>query len=125
MIMLKHVVLIISDTNFHTTVKDPEVYQKKLVEFLSNKAENTQIELCSVNGKYCFDKTYGLFDIDDKNKSSFVKTVSDYLSKVDEIIVITNYLHEPYLEPLRNQLKEENKPTTVFNYEVKEKDGQD
>lgn len=123
--MLKHVVLIISDTDFRRTVKEPEVYQRKLIEFLNNKIENAQVELCCVKGKYCFDSSYPQMEIDDKNKSSFVKTVGDYLNKVDEVIVITNYLHEPYLEPLRNQLKEENKPTTVFTYEVREKDGQE
>ena len=123
--MLKHVVLIISDTDFRKNVKEPEVYQRKLIEFLNNKVENASVELCSVRGKYCFDSSYQQIEIDDKNKSSFVKTVGDYLNKVDEVIIITNYLHEPYLEPLRNQLKEENKPTTVFTYEVREKDGQE
>ena len=123
--MLKHVVLIISDTDFRKNVKEPEVYQRKLIEFLNNKVENASVELCSVKGKYCFDSSYQQIEIDDKNKSSFVKTVGHYLNKVDEVIIITNYLHEPYLEPLRNQLKEENKPTTVFTYEVREKDGQE
>lgn len=122
--MLKHVVLIISDSNFHHTVKDPETYQRKLIEFLNNKTVNSNVEVCSVKGKYCYSAEYPLIDIDDKNKSSFVKTVGDYLNKVDEVVIITNYLHEPYLEPLRNQLNEENKPTSVFSYEVKEKNGQ-
>lgn len=122
--MLKHVVLIISDSNFHHTVKDPETYQRKLIEFLNNKTVNSNVEVCSVKGKYCYSEEYPLIDIDDKNKSSFVKTVGDYLNKVDEVVIITNYLHEPYLEPLRNQLNEENKPTSVFSYEVKEKNGQ-
>jgi len=120
--MIKHSVLLIADVNFQADVLDYEGYQKRLVEFLNNKIADAELDMLSVKGRFCFDGNLSCIDIDDKNKTSFVKSIGDYLSKIDEVIIITNYLHEPYLESLRNQLNEESKPTSVFSYQVREKD---
>lgn len=122
--MIKHSVLVVADANFQNEIEDFPAYQKKLVEFLTNKTTNVELEVLSVKGRFCFDGELPAIDIDDKNKTSFVKSISDYLSKIDEVIVITNYLHEPYLESLRNQLNEESVPTSVFSYPVREKNEQ-
>lgn len=116
---VKHSVLVTSDTGFKAAVKDFQKYIEKLNDFLIKKNEEKDIQLSSVKGKYCFDDTLALIDIDDKNKTSFVKSIGDYLNKFDEVVIITNYFHEPFLESLRTQLKEENKATTVFSYEVR------
>ena len=116
----KHNVLLICDSDFKFKVKDYEKYCTKLKEFLKNKNDQKEIILNAVKGKYCFDDKISLIDIDDKNKTSFVKTINDYLNKFDEVVIITNYLHEPFLESLRTQLNEENKATTIFSYETRE-----
>lgn len=120
--MTKHTVLIVADANFQNDILNYEDYQKKLIQFLDNKNPNSELELYSVKGRYCFDAKDNLIEIDDKNKTSFVRSITDYLSKIDEVILITNYIHEPYLESLKNQLNEQSKPASVFSYQVRTKD---
>lgn len=116
----KHNILIIADTNFRHSVKDYDAYVKKLSRFLITKNEEKDVVLSTVAGKYRFNDAFNAIEIDDKNKTSFVKTVGDYLNKFDEVVIVTNYLHESYLESLRGQLNEENKATTIFSYEVRQ-----
>lgn len=119
----QHNVLLICDINFKVNVKDYNIYYQKLINFLTTKNKDKDVNFSSVNGKYNFNEELNNIDVDEKNKSSFIKSIDDYLNKYDEIVIITNYIHEPYLEGLRTHLNEENKPTTVFSYEVREEYG--
>lgn len=122
--IIKHVALIICDIDFKNTVNDFKAYKEKLFNFVICKEEGKQVEFATVTGKYSFKEDLKEIPIDDKNKTIFVRSISDYLSKIDEVIIISNYRHEAFLEPLKNQLSEESIPTTLFSYEIKT-NGQD
>lgn len=117
--VIKHVALIICDVDFKDNVNDFKTHKDKLFNFITKKEDGKEVEFATVTGRYSFKENLREIPIDDKNKTVFVRSISDYLSKIDEVIIISNYRHETFLEPLKNQLSEESIPTTLFSYEVK------
>ena len=116
----KHNVLVVADIDFKFKAIEKESFLTKLLEFLTKKNENSEIVITTVSGKYSYSEKYNAIEIDDKNKTSFVKTIGDNLSKFHEIVIISNYQHEPFLEALKGQLNEENKATSIFSYKVED-----
>lgn len=118
-VIVKHIALLVCDVDFHDRVSDFEAYKNKLFGFVKQKEESKEVEFRTVSGRYSFRENLKEIPVDDKNKTSFIKSIGDYLSKIDEVIIISNYRHESFLEPLKNQLGEEGVPTTLFSYETK------
>lgn len=117
--MNKQCILIVSDINFENNVKDLNDFREKLNTFINAKCAPNGALLYSVTGKYCYDNTLTLIEIDDKNKTVFIKSILDHINKFNDVFIISNYTHEVYLEGLRKALNQEDVQSTVFWYEDK------
>lgn len=113
-------ILIVSDSGFEQHVKDEHKSRKKLYDFLERKNEGRVIELMTCSGKYSFGDGIRELKVNDKNKTSFVRSLEYYLNRIDEAVIITNYENENFLSALRNKLTELYITTSIFGYEVKQ-----
>lgn len=114
-------ILIIADYEFKNDNVDKEKYIPKLYEVINKKHSNKNIILKTVTGRYTLglDLNLKLIEVDDRNKTSFVKSLNDSIDKIDEVIMITNFPKEPFLETLQNQLNENGIGMSIYGYETK------
>lgn len=113
--ILDHTYLIVADPDF---IKDEEMakaYLDKLKDILSKRLKGADPRFITVTGKYGIPEMDAL-EIDSKNKTSFVKSVDELIDRFDELVIINNFEHEPYLESLQNQINERAKGITVYGY---------
>lgn len=111
-------VLVLAEPDFIFKAKDIDVYLGKLKSFLATRANDINLRIVTVEGKY------GIPDLevmptDNRNKTAFIKGIEDYLGQLNEIIVITNFQKEPYLDAVSLKASEASKTFTMYSYETK------
>ncbi|QZA70725.1 hypothetical protein AH04_252 [Erwinia phage AH04] len=111
-------VLVISEPDFAPTVKDEVTYFEKLDAWLEKRSADRNLRKVSVTGRYGAN-TETLLDVDDKNKTSFLKSLDDHLNQFDEVIIITNFEKDMFIDSLANRLTEISKPFTIYGYETR------
>ncbi|QYN80120.1 hypothetical protein PQD71_gp206 [Kosakonia phage Kc263] len=108
-------VLVICEPDFLHTVIDKDAYVAKLNGFLTKRAGESNLRIISVSGRYGipFDS---LIDVDDRNKTAFIKSLDDHLNQFDEMVVIANFENDPYVSALGNCAGELSKTFTIYGY---------
>lgn len=118
MILEQHVALLVCDQEFHHLCESAENYVKELLSFIKKKEEGKDVVFKTVSGRYSFLNGFPEIHVDGKNKTTFVRSISGYLEKIDEAVIISNYRDDGFLVALKNELAEEGIPTTLFSYQV-------
>lgn len=111
-------VLILAEKDFKEKGRDTEAYLEKLTSFLNKRAGETSLKLATVEGKYnvgCLDA----IPVDDRNKTAFIKSLEDYLPQFDEIVIITNFEGDIFINAVTNKASELSKSFTVYGFETK------
>lgn len=111
-------VLVVAEPDFNHTVKDQETYFTKLGAWLEKRSGDRNLRQVSVSGNYGVG-VEATIDVDDKNKTSFLKSLDDHLNQFDEIVIITNFEKEMFIDSLANRLTEISKPFTIYGYETR------
>lgn len=109
-------VLVVVEPEFQHTVKDMEAYRATLQKFLGQRAGETPLRVVTVEGKFGF-AGFEAMPTDDRNKTAFVKTVDDYLTQLNEIVIVTNFENHPYFDALNTRATEASKTVSVYGYE--------
>lgn len=111
-------VLVVAEPDFLTKGKDTEAYLEKLTNFLTKRAGESKFRPVTVSGNYGVDIDVKI-EVDDRNKTSFAKSLEDRLLQFDDIVLITNFEKDPFIDVLRNLANDLSKPFTFYNYETK------
>lgn len=111
-------VLVVVEPEFLAKSKDADAYVEKLNKFLTTRAGDSRFRNVSVTGNYGIPGCEHL-EVDDRNKTSFIKSLDDHLTQFDEIVVITNFEKEPYIDALSNRVGELSKSLTIYGYETR------
>lgn len=108
-------VLVIAEPDFTHTANDQETYFNKLTKFLTVRSGDSNLRIVTVSGRYglSFDN---VIDIDDRNKTSFLKSLDDHLNQFNEIVILANYEKEMFIDALTNRLNELSKAVTIYGY---------
>jgi len=112
-------VLVICEPDFIYNVDDSEGYLNKMNGFLSTRAGDSNLRLVTVSGRYGV-PIENVIDVDDKNKTAFVKSLDDHLNQFDEVIIIANFEKDPYVDALGNRVGELSKTFTIYGYGTRE-----
>lgn len=106
-------VLVIAEPEFRNG--DNKSYLDKLVAFLKDRAGESALRVITVEGKYnC--PGFEARPSDDRNKTAFVKGVEDYLTQLNEIVVITKYENDAYLDSLNTRASEAGTTVSFYGY---------
>lgn len=108
-------VLVICEPDFNFTVDDSAAYINKMMGFLTKRADDSNLRVVSVSGKYGISAD-NILDVDDKNKTGFVKSLDDHLNEFDEVVIITNFEKEAFIDALSNRVSELSKVFTIYGY---------
>lgn len=108
-------VLIIAEPDFLNKGKDCEAYREKLMNFLEQRSGESSLRVISVTGSYGLPMETQI-EVDDRNKTSFVKSLDDHLLQFNEIVIITNFDKDSYIEALSNRAAELSKTLTIYGY---------
>lgn len=111
-------VLVIVEPDFLPKCNNGEVYVEKLNGFLKTRAGESRYRRVSVSGNYGLPGWEHL-EVDDRNKTSFIKSLDDHLTQFNEIVIITNFEKEPYIDSLSNRAAELSKTLTIYGYETR------
>lgn len=111
-----YAVLVISEPDFVHSCKDRTTYMQRLNKFLNQRAEDSELKVSSVSGKYGLEE-FTEIEVDDKNKTAFMKSLVDHLNQFDEIVVIANFENDPFIEALNIRAGELSKTLTIYSYE--------
>lgn len=110
-------VLLISESDFGRTCKDTVVYMEKLNKYLDSRASDSNLRKVTVTGRFNVAGIENIIEVDDRNKTSFIKSLDDHLNQFNEVVIITNFEKDVYLEALTSRLAELSKSFTVYGYE--------
>jgi restriction endonuclease len=110
-------VLIVAEPDFGPASKDPHEYLSKLNNFLTKRAVDSNLRVVTVGGRYGV-PAENVLDIDDKNKTAFVKSLDDHLNQFNEVVIIANFEKDPFLDALGIRLAELSKSFTIYGYET-------
>lgn len=110
-------VLVVVEPDFVHTAHDQETYFAKLNNFLSKRSGDSNLRVVSVSGRYgvSFDN---LIEVDDRNKTSFLRSLDDHLNQFNEIVIIANFEKEQFIDALTIRLNELSKAVTIYGYET-------
>lgn len=108
-------VLVLCEPDFVHQVGDKEAYINKLNNFLLKRAGESNLRMVSVTGKYGLETETNI-EVDDKNKTAFVKSLDDHLNQFDEVVIIANFENDPYIVALGNCVGELSKTLTIYGY---------
>lgn len=111
-------VLVVVEPEFLGKSKDADAYVEKLNKFLTTRAGESRLRRVSVTGGYGLPGCDHL-EVDDRNKTAFIKSLDDHLTQFDEIVIITNFEKEPYLDALSSRADEFSKSLTFYGYETR------
>lgn len=111
-------VLVICERDFSQRGKDCDSYITKLNGFLTTRAGESTYRPVTVSGNYGL-PFETIIDVDDRNKTSFIRSLDDSLQQFDEIVIITNFENDPYIEALSNRAAELSKTFTIYGYETR------
>ncbi|AEV89704.1 hypothetical protein OBP_267 [Pseudomonas phage OBP] len=111
-------VLVVAEPDFLNKGKDIEAYMDKLNKFLTKRAGESTFRPVTVSGNYGLNLAVKI-EVDDRNKTAFSKSIADHLIQFDDIVLITNFEKDPYLDVLTGLASELSKPVTIYNYEIK------
>lgn len=106
-------VLVIAEPDFLSKITDG--YKDKLVKFLKDRAGDATLRIVTVDGKFNF-PGFEAKPSDDRNKTGFVKAVEDYLTQLNEIVIIANYEAHPFFEALNTRASEAGTTVSVYGY---------
>lgn len=106
-------VLVIADPEFRNG--DCETYKERLTKYLKDRAGESALRVITVEGKYNF-PSFQAMPSDDRNKTAFVKGVEDYLTQLNEIVVITKYPNDSFLEALNYRASEAGTTLSFYGY---------
>lgn len=112
-------VLVICEPDFSHRAKDCDGYLAKLEGFLTKRAGDRKYRPVTVSGNYGIGPLETKIDIDDRNKTSFIRSMDDSLLQFDEIVIITNFESDPYIDSLSNRAAELSKSFTIYGYETR------
>jgi hypothetical protein len=112
-------VLIIGESDFLRYCNDVDVYMGKLDKYLLTRAGDSNLRKVSVTGKFNIPGIEINLEVDDRNKTAFIKSLDDHLNQFNEVVIITNFERDYYLEALTSRLDELSKSFTVYGYETK------
>lgn len=115
--MFTYEVLVIADDGFTINCKDLAKYSAKLQEFLAIRAGDLKLTTTSVNGKFNY-PAEKLIEVNDKNKTNFIKSINEVIEQFHEVVVLTNYPNDPYISALTNRLQEVSIQFTIYGYET-------
>lgn len=108
-------VLVVAEPEFHHTVDDEPLYRERLEAFLTKRAGGTPLRIVTVDGKFGF-AGFEAMPTDDRNKTAFIKTVEDYLTQLNEIVIVTNFENHPFFDALNTRATEASKTVSVYGY---------
>ncbi|EBY9763900.1 hypothetical protein D5W64_12375 [Salmonella enterica subsp. enterica serovar Saintpaul] len=110
-------VLVIAEADFLKKGVDCDGYISKLMAYLEKRSGDSELRVMSVTGNYglAMDKR---IEVDDRNKTAFVKSLDDHLLQFNEVVFITNYEKDSYIDALSNRLSELSKTLTVYSYKA-------
>lgn len=111
-------VLVVAEMDFGLKGKDTPAYMEKLQSFLTKRAGDSNLRMMTVSGRYMVDGIEALV-ADDRNKTSFIKSLEDHLPHYDEIIVIANFEKDPFIDALGTRAGELSKTFTIYKYETR------
>ena len=110
-------VLVLAEPDFQHKGKDCSAYVEKLKTLLEKRGDGQKLRVMSITGRYSVDG-FDSFEVDDKNKTAFVKSIDDKLESFNDIVIITNYEKDPYIDALTNRAGELSIPFTIYGYEL-------
>lgn len=113
-----HSVLVIAEPDFVRTVDDIDKYFEKLNAFLTIRAQDSNLRTVTVSGRYTT-PIETIIDVDDKNKTAFIKSLDDHLNQFNEIVIIANFEKDMFVDALTNRLTELSKSFTIYGYETR------
>lgn len=112
-------VLVIAEPDFVHTAKDQEGYFAKLNDFLHKRANDSNLRTVTVSGRYGVPvENIIIIDVDDRNKTSFLKSLDDHLNQFNEVVIIANFEKEMFIDSLINRLTELSKAVTIYGYKT-------
>ncbi|QGH72075.1 hypothetical protein N1M2_212 [Klebsiella phage N1M2] len=111
-------VLVIAEPDFLNKGKDCEAYREKLMNFLEKRAGESTLRAISITGSYGLPMETQI-EVDSRNKTSFVKSLDDQLLQFNEIVIITNFENDSYIDALSIRAAELSKTLTIYGYETK------
>lgn len=108
-------VLVIADPEFQRTCSNQAFFVERLKTVLQQRAGGTQLRMVTVEGKYAFP---GLEKqpTDDRTKTAFVKSMDDYLTQLNEVIIVTNFSADAFIAAVTTRLSEARISTTSYGY---------
>lgn len=110
-------VLVVAEPDFVHTAKDQETYFAKLNNFLGMRSGDSNLRIVTVAGRYGLNFE-NIIDVDDRNKTSFLRSLDDHLNQFNEIVIIANFEKEVFIDALTNRLNELSKAVTIYGYEI-------
>lgn len=110
-------VLVVAEPDFVYTANDQETYFAKLNNFLIKRSGDSNLRVVTVSGRYGlnFDN---IIEVDDRNKTSFLRSLDDHLNQFNEIVILANFEKEMFIDALTNRLNELSKAVTIYGYEI-------
>ncbi|QDH47212.1 hypothetical protein PQC07_gp051 [Aeromonas phage D3] len=108
-------VLVVVEPEFESKVKDIEAYRNNLVKHLTKRAGGTPLRIVTPKGKFGF-VGFEEMESDDRNKTAFVRSVEDYLTQLNEIVVVANYQQHPFFDALSNSATGASKTVSFYGY---------
>jgi hypothetical protein len=113
-------VLVVAEPDFVPSVKDEPTYFAKLGAWLEKRSNDSNLRTVSVTGRFGVNTNISSnIEVDDKNKTSFLKSLDDHLNQFDEIVIIANFEKDMFIDALTNRLTELSKPFTIYGYETR------
>lgn len=112
-------VLVIAEPDFVPACNDSEAYLEKLTKFLTTRSSDSNLRRVTVTGRFNVPGVGISIDVDDRNKTAFVKSLDDHLNQFNEIVVITNFEKDAFLEALCTRVSETSKSLTIYGYETR------
>lgn len=111
-------VLVICDANFVDTCDNIEIYTERLKKVLAQRAGVTPLRIVTTGGRFAYP---GLEQqpTDDRTKTAFVKSIEDYLTQINEVVIVTNFSGDAYITAVSSKVDEMKKTTTVYRYKTR------
>lgn len=117
-------IMVVADSGFVNLCKDPQSYVATLKERI-NALYGNNVILSTVSGKYGIghiDPTIISIEINDRNKTLFSQTLENSSMLFDELVAISIFEKDPFIETAREVVTTANKTFTHYRYPRKEKD---
>ena len=111
-------VLVIADVDFSNQCDDLDLYTERLKKVLTQRAGETPLRIVTVGGRYAF-PGFEQQPTDDRTKTAFVKSIEDYLTQINEVVIVTNFQSDAFISAVTSKVDEVRKTTTVYRYKTR------